>query len=155
MNEQKPFSTTCAHLQNAEQSHFLRKDDSGSANEFMKSLADADRKDPLVESAAPLFRFIFRTDGMRDLFDMIEKADAEHDQGLLKKAEFYTKLAFAGQTLRSNKANIDRILMKSYNFNVLARAVGKHPELARDPATLNFCEQIEKNINLGMDFNAD
>ncbi len=155
MSEQTPLSTVCNHLNNAEKSHFLRKDDSGSANEFMKSLSENDQKDPVAESAATLFRFIFRVDGMRELFDMIEKADAEHDQGLFKKAEFYTKLGIAGQNIRSNKTNIDRILMKSYNLYTLSRAVGRHPELARDPATLRFCEQIEKNINLKLDFNPD
>ncbi|MBS1971819.1 MAG: hypothetical protein JSU04_16020 [Bdellovibrionales bacterium] len=154
MNEQKPLSTVCNYLNNAEKSQFLRKDDSGSANEFMKSL-ESNQKDPVVESAASLFRYIFRVDGMRELFDMIEKADAEHDQGLFKKAEFYTKLGIAGQNIRSNKANIDRILMKSYNLYTLSRVVGRHPELARDPATLSFCEQIEKNINLNLDFNPD
>jgi hypothetical protein len=155
MNEQKPLSTVCSHLDRAEQSRFLRKDDSGSANEFMKSLSENNSKDPLAESAVPLFRYIFRLDGMKGLLEMIEKADAEQDQGIFKKAEFYTKVAWAGQELRANKANIDRILMKSYNLYVLSRAVGKHPELARDPATLSFCDQIEKNINMSLDFNPD
>lgn len=155
MNEQKPLSTVCAYLPAAEQSKFLRKDDSGSANEFMKVLADHDHKDPLAESAAPLMRYLFRIDGMRDLIEMIDKADAEHDQSLFKKAEFYTKLALAGQAMRANKANLDRILMKSYNLYILSRAVGKHPELARDPATLNFCDQMEKNLNMGLDYNPE
>lgn len=155
MNEQKPLSSVCANLAMAEKSHFLRKDDSGSANEFMKSLSENDQKDPLVESAAPLFRFLFRIESMKSLVDSIEKASAENDQGFFKKAEFYTKMGLAAQAIRGNKANIDRILMKSYNLYILSRAVGKHPELARDPATLNFCDQIEKNINLNLDYNPD
>lgn len=155
MNEQKALSTVCMNLATAEQSRFLRKDESGSADEFTKSLTDPNRKDPLVESAVPVLRYVFRVEGMRALVDLIEKADAENDQGIFKKAEFYTKLGIAAQTVRSNKANIDRILMKSYNLFVLSKAVGKHPELARDPATLSFCDQIEKNLNMNLEFNAD
>jgi hypothetical protein len=154
MNEKKPLSTVCAYLGSATQSHFLRNDDSGSANEFMKSLSE-NNKDPLAESAVPLFRYLFRMDTVRELVDTIEKAEADKDEGILKKAEFYAKLGLAAQEMRANKASFDRILMKSYNLFMLSRAVGKHPELARDPATLNYCDQIEKNINLSLDFNAD
>lgn len=155
MNPQVPFANVCANLPRAEQSHFLRADESGSANEFMNRLLDTNSKDPMVESASSLFRFLFRLGRFSELVDMIEKADMENDRGLLKKTEFYTKLGLAAQEVRSNKANIDRVLMKGYNLYVLSRAVGKRPELARDPATLNYCDQLEKNMNLNLEFNAD
>lgn len=155
LNTQVPFASVCTNLPMAERSHFLRADDSGSANEFTNRLLDTNSKDPIVESAASLFRYLFRLGSFDELFDMIEKAERENDQGLLKKAEFYTKLGLAAQEVRSNKANIDRVLMKGYNLYVLSRAVGKHPELARDPATLNYCDQLEKNMNLNLEFNAD
>ncbi len=155
MNEKKPLSTVCAYLGNASASHFLRDDGSGSANEFMKNLANENNKDPLAEAAAPLFRVLFRMDSVRDLVETVEKAEADNDEGIFKKAEFYTKLGLAGQDIRSSKGKLDQILMKSYNMFMLSRAVGKHPELARDSATLSYCEQIEKNINLNLDFNVE
>lgn len=155
LNEKKPLSGVCVHLASAPKSRFLRGDDSASGNEFMRRLLDENEKDPLVESAAPLFRFMTRLDSMRDLFDMVEKAEAENDQSLPQKAWFYAKVAMVAKEIRANKENIDRILMKTYNMYMLTKVVAQRPELARDPATLNYCEQIEKNINYSMDYNPE
>jgi len=89
------------------------------------------------------------------LLEMIDKSQSQGSDDLMKKAEFYAQLGFAAQEIRSNKPSIDRLLMKSYNMYILTKAVGKHPELANDPATLGFCEQMEKNINMNSDFNPD
>lgn len=155
LNEQKPLSSVCAQLGQAPHSRFLRKDHSGSAKEFMKSFLEEDAKDPLAESAAPLFRYVFRLENMKELIGMVENAQVERDEGLFKKTEFYTKLGLAAQELREQKPALDRLLMKSYNLFILARAVGQHPELARDPASLQYCEQLEKNLNLHLEFNAE
>jgi hypothetical protein len=154
LNEQKPLASVCAHLDKASSSKFLRSDDEASSKEFLTKMLDND-KDPLAESAAPLFRYVLRLPQVKELIAMVEQAQAEHAGTILKKAEFYGQIGLAGQEVRSNKAEIDRMLMKTYNMYILSRAVGKHPELARDPATLSFCEQIEKNINLNLDFNPD
>ncbi|WP_413291405.1 hypothetical protein [Bdellovibrio sp. HCB337] len=155
LNEKQPLSSVCANLPAATQSRFLRKDESGSSKEFLSRLLDENEKDPLVESAAPLFRYLTRLPSMRELFELVEKAEAEHDQSFTEKAWFYGKVALVAQELRGNKSNIDRLLMKTYNMYMLSKAVAQRPELARDPATLNFCDQIEKNINFNLDFNPE
>jgi hypothetical protein len=153
LNERQPLSSACAHLDRARDSRFLRADQGGS-KEFLRRLTDTD-KDPLVEAAAPVFRYVVRFPEVRALIDTVDRAQAENANDLLKKTEFYSQIALAAKDIRTHKTGIDQILMKSYNLYMLSKAVGKNPELARDPATLAFCEQIQKNINLNMPFNAD
>lgn len=154
MNSQRPLSDACGSLANASTSHFLRRDESASYKQFTKSLLSPE-KDPLVEAAASVFRFVFREGEMQDLVRRLEHASAEGDSGLLRKTEFYGQAAIAMDELRNDKSTLDHLLMKSYNLFILAKAAGLHAELARDPATLSFCSDLEKNINLNLDFNAE
>ncbi|AHZ84618.1 hypothetical protein Bb109J_c1927 [Bdellovibrio bacteriovorus] len=150
----KPLVDGCRNLEKAAQSGLLRDPQNASAKYFFSSLSDGNH-DPMVETAAPILRFIFRAPGMEQVVEQIMNADAQNDQGLLKKAEFYYEIYRAGDYLQKHTADMDQILQKSYNMHYLARAVAAKPELARDSATLDFCDQMEKNINAGGEFNAD
>lgn len=154
LNDRQPLASVCAHLDRAAESRFLKADENANSKEFMKKLTDP-IKDPLIEAAAPAFRYILRRPGVRNLIDMVEKAQAENENDFMQKASFYTQMAIAANDVRSSKPELDQVLMKSYNMYVLSKAVAKSPALARDPATLRFCEQIEKNLNDDLEYNAD
>jgi hypothetical protein len=154
MNDRQPLSNVCASLGNASESHFLRSDENANSKEFMRKILDT-TKDPLIESAAPVFRYVFRLPGVKDLLNKVEESQAENAEDLAQKAGFYAQLAIAAKDIRASKAQLDQVLNKSYHMYVLSRAVAQRPELARDPATLSFCEQMEKNINLNQDYNPD
>ncbi|WP_232469284.1 hypothetical protein [Bdellovibrio bacteriovorus] len=150
----KPLVDGCRNLEKAAQSGLLRDPQNASAKYFFSSLSDGNH-DPMVETAAPILRFIFRAPGMEQVVEQIMSADAQNDQGLLKKAEFYYEIYRAGDYLQKHTSEMDQILQKSYNMHYLARAVAAKPELAKDSATLDFCDQMEKNINAGGEFDAD
>lgn len=153
-DSRKPLIETCRNLGNASESHLLRDPQNANAKTFFHSLAQG-KNDPLVESAAPILRYVFRAPGMSAAVDMIMKSEEQNDPSLLKKAEFYYEIYRAGGFLKENTRAMDDILQKTYNLHYLARAVAQKPELARDSATLTFCEQMEKTINQGNSYNAD
>jgi len=155
MNSEVPLSKVCAALPEVGQSRLLRKDGSASATEFIKTLSVVNQKDPLAEAVAPLFRYIARIEPVQSAFRLVESSDAENSQGIFKKAELYTKLGLAAQALNSSKAKVDHLLMQSYHLFILAKAVSIRPELAKDPMTLGFCEQLEKNLISDSDVNSE
>ncbi|WP_413612203.1 hypothetical protein [Bdellovibrio sp. HCB-110] len=150
----KPLVEGCRNLAQASESHFMRDPESASAKYFFESLAQ-EQKDPLVETAAPILRYIFRAPGMQSVIEMVMKAEEIKDLGMLKKAEFYYEIYRAGDFLKDHKDDMDVILQKTYNMHHLAKAVAQKPELAKDAATLSFCEQMEKNVNDSGTYNAD
>ncbi|MNK07784.1 hypothetical protein D3C87_257030 [compost metagenome] len=150
-NEQVPLLDSCKSLSAASESRLL-DDDHSPAKYFFESLAagrNPDKKDPLVESAAPVLRYVFRAPGMKEAFELITQAQETKDQSLLEKAEFYGNLLRAGAYLKEHREDVDVLLQRTYNMHVLAKAVAQKPELARDSATLSFCDQIEKSVNHG------
>ncbi|WII71145.1 hypothetical protein QJS83_11805 [Bdellovibrio sp. 22V] len=154
VDSRKPLVTGCRHLEKASQSDLLRDPESASSKYFFHSLAQ-EEKDPLVETAAPILRYVFRAPGMQSVVDMIVRAEEAQDLSLLKKAEFYYEIYRAGDFLKGHIADMDVILQKSYNMHYLTRAIAQRPELAREPAALSFCEQMEKNLNTNGVYNAD
>lgn len=154
LDTRKPLVETCRNLAQASQSHFFRDPQNASAKYFFESLA-LESKDPLVETAAPVLRFMFRAPGMQSVVDMVMKSEAEKDPSLLKKAEFYYEIYRAGEYLKNHKSDIDMILQKTYNMHHLAKAVAQKPELAKDSATLSFCEQMEMNVNESGSYDAE
>lgn len=154
MDTRKPLVESCRNLGLAKDSHLLRDKKSASAKYFFQSLAQ-EQKDPLVETAAPVLRYVFRAPGMQNVMSMVLQAQENKDLGLLKKAEFYYEIYQAGQYLQNHRTTLDMILQKSYNLHHLAKAVAVKPELAQDGATLNFCEQMEKNLNSDSEYDAN
>ncbi|MBV2168711.1 MAG: hypothetical protein KUL82_08395 [Bdellovibrio sp.] len=154
LDTRKPLVEGCRNLERASQSHFFRDPQNASAKYFFEILA-GETKDPLVETAAPVMRFMFRAPGMQSVVDMVMKSEEEKDPGLLKKAEFYYEIYRAGEYLKNHKSDIDMILQKTYNMHHLAKAVAQKPDLAKDSATLSFCEQMEKNVNENGSYDAE
>lgn len=151
LNEHQPIASVCAYLSDARSSHFLKVDNSASSRQFMIKMIEGP-KDPFAEAAAPFFRYFFRLPEVRELVQIIDNAHPEPAEPLRSKAEFYGRIAVAALEIRENKSNFDQILMKTYNLYTLARAVRAKPELARSPAILRFCEQLEKNINMNLPY---
>src|SRR5690606_17010616 len=65
--------------------------------------------------------------------------------------QFFRALIF----LRSKSHDINQLLQKSYNIHMLARAAAVKPALAKDPATREFCDQLENQINQGLPIDPD
>lgn len=154
IDTRRPLVESCRNLSLAPESKLLSDPENASAKYFFKSLAQ-EQHDPLVETAAPILRYIFRAPGMQTVVDMIMKAEEQKDLSLLKKAEFYYELYRSGEFLKGHKDDMDVILQKTYNMHHLAKAVAQKPELAKEPSTLTFCEQMEKNVNEAGAYNAD
>lgn len=150
----KPYAQLCANLAAGAESPFFKNAQNASAESFFDSLT-SETKDPMVESAAPILRYVFRAPGMQSVLDMIVKSTEKENEGILKKAEFYYSMFRVGKFLKEHAQEMDQILQKSYNMHYLAKAVALHPELARDAATLSFCDQMEKNINSNDSYDAD
>lgn len=147
-DERKPMVDTCRIMEKSEHSHFLKDKNNASARYFFSHLQE-DTRDPLSETAAPIFRQIFRTPGMQQLVEMIVQAETNKDDGLLKKAEFYYQIYKAGTALRENVDEMNQVLQQSYNMHNLMKAVALKPEIAKSPDTLHFCEEMEKALNTG------
>lgn len=154
MDTRKPLSDICRDLEAAVESEFLRDSQNASAKYFFMSLAE-EKKDPLVGSAAPILRYIFRAPGIQSVVETIQRSEESQDQSLLNKAEFYYDLFRAGDFLKSHTQEMDLVLQKSYNLHHLARAVAKQPELLKKSSVKTMCEELEKNINFGDEFDAD
>lgn len=154
LNEQVPLATVCNNLSWAAPSR-ASASSKIKPQDFLSELAKPTDRDPIIESTGPVLRYLFRQSRMRELTDMIFQADENKDNGFMKKAEFYSQLVLVAQQLRDNKEKLDQVMMKSYNLFILSKALGLKPELAKDPATLDFCRQLETNTNQQLDFNAD
>lgn len=153
-DHRRPLMDACRGMDKAADSGFLKDKKNASGKYFIQSLAQEER-DPLSETAAPIMRTIFRAPGMDQVFDMIVKSDENKDPGLLKKAEFYYQIYRAGSYLKEHTDDMNRVLQQSYNLHNLMKAVAKKPELAKAPAVMTFCEDMQKSLNNGENFNAD
>ena len=153
-DHRRPMVDACRSRDQAHDSGFLKDKRNASGKYFIQSLAK-DEKDPLPETAAPIMRTIFRAPGMDQVFDMIVKSDEQKDPGLLKKAEFYYQIYRAGSYLKDHTEDLNRVIQQSYNMHILMKAVAQKPELAKSPAVMSFCEDLQKNLNNAEEFNAD
>ncbi|NUN07271.1 MAG: hypothetical protein HUU57_16115 [Bdellovibrio sp.] len=153
-DERKAMSNTCKNLASAKDSQLLKDAKNASAKYFFTTLG-SEQQDPLVETAAPIFRYIFRAPGMRSFVDTVLQAQENNDTGLVKKTEFYYQLYKTAEYLHARSEEMNTLLQKSYNLHYLAKAVAQKAELAVDPAVVNFCEQIEKGLNEGTGYDAD
>lgn len=154
MDPRRPLVDTCRIMERAPSSEFLKDARHASARYFFSHLAEENR-DPLSETAAPVFREIFRTPGMRQVLETILQSEEHRDPSLLKKAEFYYQIYKAGSELKENVEDINRVLQQSYNLHVLMKAVAKKPELAKDPRVISFCEDLQKDLNTSALIDAD
>lgn len=151
-NTDRPLSEGCKYLTKASESTFLKDPNNATFRFFITSLYN--NHDPLVETAAPVFRYLFRLPGMDTVVPAVLQS-TETEQGLFQKAQFYYYLYQAGDHLSRNPEELDEILQKSYNLHNLAKAVSQKTELANDSETQVFCDELEKELNLQEPFDAD
>ncbi|UYL08204.1 hypothetical protein B9G69_014225 [Bdellovibrio sp. SKB1291214] len=142
-NPEAPMVTACRDLSRAGESGFFPKKPETPAVNFFDSLAKP-QKDPVIESIAPLLRYIFRSPGAREMIQLSEKAEGQDN--LLQKAEFYKQVYRMANYLTNNLDQLNQVLQKSYNLHIIAKAVALNPQLANDNATMSFCEQIENSL---------
>jgi hypothetical protein len=154
-NERRPMVEVCRHLPERKSAYAENQNENSSADYFFKALSSEENRDPLIEAAAPFLRYIFRAPGMGEVIKSIKEAEDTNDPGILKKAELYRHLFRAATFLKDHTTDINQLIQKSYNLHMLTKAVALNPQLARDGDTLDFCEQMEKNINENGEYNAD
>lgn len=153
-DERRPMVSSCKNLASASNSPLLKDPNAASAKYFFESLAN-ESQDPLTDSGAPIFRYVFRAPGMRTFVEMILQAQENKDFGLLKKTEFYYQIYKVVDYLQAHNDEMNMVLQKSYNIHHIIKAVAQKPELAQESGVVTFCEQMEKTLNEGTGYNAD
>lgn len=151
-NTERSFSEGCKDLAKAPDSNFLKDPNNATFRFFVTSLYSG--HDPVVETAAPVFRYLFRLPGMNEVVPAVLQS-SEEEQGLWQKALFYYHLYQAGNHLSRSPEKLDEVLQKSYNLHHLIKAVSQKAELATDSETKTFCDELEKELNLQEPFDAD
>ncbi|WP_413578655.1 hypothetical protein ACLVWU_08995 [Bdellovibrio sp. HCB290] len=142
-NPSKPLVETCRDLAKAGESGFFPKTQNRTAVKFMDNIASS-QKDPVLESVAPVMRYVFRLPGVGDALHLIKGANG--DDSLIQKAELYRHFYRAASYLQSNAAEMNQVIQKSYNLHMLSKAVALKPQLASDSSVMSFCEQIEGSL---------
>lgn len=158
-NEQRPYVEVCNQLTQARQSQYIKDEHShATALYFMSSLAseNADERDLAIETAAPIIRYAFRAPGMSEVLRIAQQSkESSNSSETLRKAELYSHVYQMAKFLYNHTSEMNAIVQKSYNLNMLVRAVSLKPELAKDLSTLNFCLQIEDSLNSSGSFNVE
>jgi hypothetical protein len=147
-----PMVSACRDLARAGESGFFPKQTERSAMKFLESIVQP-QKDPVLESIAPVFRYVFRAPGVREMLEMSEKAQG--NDSLMLKAEFYREMYRAANFLRNNTDEMNQVVQKAYNLHIVSKAVALKPQLANDNATMSFCEQIEKSLTENQNLNVE
>ncbi|WP_413587524.1 hypothetical protein [Bdellovibrio sp. HCB274] len=148
----QPMSDACRDLGRAGESGFFPKKTDRSAVKFFEVLVKP-QKDPVIESVAPLLRFVFRAPGVSEILKMTENSTGE--DSLADKAALYAEILRTANYLRTNGTEMNNVLQKSYNIHMLSKAVALKPELASQSSTVNFCEQIERSLVDRQDLNVE
>jgi hypothetical protein len=112
---------------------------------------DIRNKDPLGETVLTAIRFVLRAPGIRDSVDTFRESLNQESDGsrIAEKAKLYGSMIRAANYFHAEQNQLNQILQKSYNLHFLAKAVALNPRLATDKATLDFCKQLENNLNSG------
>jgi hypothetical protein len=151
-NPEAPMVSACRDLARAGESGFFPKKAERTAVKFLDSLVKP-QKDPVLESVAPFLRYVFRAPGVREMIQLSQ--NAQGDDSLFQKAEFYKEAYKAANFLRTNTEEMNQVVQKSYNLHMFAKAVALKPQLANDNATVTFCEQMEKSLTDNQNLNVE
>ncbi|WP_413561449.1 hypothetical protein [Bdellovibrio sp. HCB209] len=151
-NNEKPFVDACKDLGLAGESGFFPKKTERTATKFFEGISGS-QKDPVLESVAPVLRFVFRAPGITEVLKLSE--DSRGDDSLLEKAELYRQIYRAADYLQKNQTQLNQVVQKSYNLHMIAKAVALKPQLAHDGATKSFCEQIENSLSAKQNLNVE
>lgn len=151
-NIERPLSESCKYITKAPESTFLKDPANATFRFFITSLYND--HDPVVETAAPVFRYLFRLPGMNEVVPAVLQS-SETEQGLLPKALFYYHLYQAGSHLSRHPEKLDEILQKSYNLHHLVKAASQNVGISSAPETQTFCEELERELNQQEPFDAN
>ncbi|WP_413294060.1 hypothetical protein ACLSU7_02920 [Bdellovibrio sp. HCB185ZH] len=151
-NPEAPVVSACRDLARAGESGFFPKRTDRTAVKFLDSIVKP-QKDPVLESVAPFLRYVFRAPGVREMIQLSQ--NAQGDDSLFQKAEFYKEAYRAANFLRNNTQAMNQVVQKSYNLHMFAKAVALNPQLANDNAAVTFCEQMEKSLTENQNLNVE
>lgn len=160
-NKEVPLASVCINLTHAPQSKYLQDSKNANAKYFMQSISSQkiEENDLAIESAAPILRYFFRAPGIDYLIDTIlklpENPTKEEASEIIQKAELLANIYKAYNYLKSNTAELNSVVQRSHDLNVLVKAVAAKPELAQDPAVQSFCQEMEDNLNNMGEYNAE
>ena len=160
-NKERPLISVCKNLKNSQQSGYLKDGKNANAMYFMSAIAadKVEEQDVAVETGAPFLRYFFRAPGVDYLVDTLlkipEDATKEQVSEIVQKAELLTNMYKAYNYLKNNKEELNSVVQRSHDLNILVKAAAAKPEIADDPAVQNFCQQMEDNLNQLGPYNAD
>lgn len=160
-NKEKPLISVCKNLKNSQQSGYLKNGKNANAIYFMTSIAadKVEEQDVAIETGAPFLRYFFRAPGVDYLVDTLlkipENATEEQLSEIVQKAEMLANMYKAYNYLKSNKEELNSVVQRSHDLNVLVKAAAAKPEIADDPAVQSFCQQMEDNLNKLGPYNAE
>lgn len=143
ISPEKPMSDFCSSLKNAKDGVF-EENEFGDA--FNRS-AQEGKKDPRIQAAKPLLRFVMRLPKMSEMVQEAQAAVDRNDEGFLKKAEFYAKAFSAFNEMNEHKPELEALMDRGYLFLNLNKLLAKKPELASDPRIQSYCSGVEQSFN--------
>lgn len=160
-NKERPLISVCKNLKNSQQSGYLKSGKNANAMYFMSAIAadKVEEQDVAIETGAPFLRYFFRAPGVDYLVDELikipENATKEQVSEIVQKAELLTNMYKAYNYLKNNKDELNSVVQRSHDLNVLVKAAAFKPEITNDPAVQNFCQQMEDNLNQLGPYNAE
>jgi hypothetical protein len=89
---------------------------------------------------------------MKILLAEVEKAGSEEElNSMVAKAGFYKKIYDAYTEMQNNSKSLENLMDKTYLMLMLSKAIESHPELRKDAAVANYCNDLESYINQSQD----
>ncbi len=146
LDGQSPEVDVCNHLKYAPDPTL---EDKSIFGETLYQVAVREKPgDPYLEGFLAPVSYAVGRPKMKELIQTVRGATDSGDQGILKKAAFYSQVALAAADLLSNRAEIERISDHAYDLLILTRALKANPRMIDDPASRDLCERIQARINI-------
>jgi hypothetical protein len=154
LSPEVPLTDFCSHMNLPSKAGGLKSiDDFGRTfrDHFMKE----NGQDMAMDALLPLFRTMLRYPEMTELIELLKNSREPDRDGVIAKAEFYALITRAYYRLNSQRPVLEDIMDRNYHLFMLARAIQKKPELAKDPAVMDYCLQIQNATNESQPFGAE
>ncbi len=139
----KPLSDFCSSLKNAKSGPFEHQEFGEAFNQSL----DEKTRDPRIQAVKPMLRYVMRLPKVTDMITEAQAAVGRHDEGFLKKAEFYQKAFSAFTEMKEHKSDIESVMDRSYLLLGINNLMAEKPELLQDPRVQSYCGGVELSFN--------
>lgn len=146
LDPQTPLLNFCPYLENAKKRESETYNGHELGEAFAKNATSED-KDPVIESLLPFIRYTVRLSEVEKLIQQAMTAAEQNDESFMKKAEFLSQLVRVKAQLSQETPQLEKMMDQSYLFFMLSKVARLHPDLARDPSVLRYCEDMQTAFN--------